>query len=157
MEIEVHARASRKFATPISRPVWMGVGIEDPSGVVETQVHWPGTLEKISTYISPLIHMCTCTVALFYTLFVPFSLQAETSPVTFTKNMKKTHPASMWPHAMAMKGTHSQPGHAKRPGVHTQAAEMAESATPLPLKTPSTEGVTGQRHPLPFTLEYFNV
>ena len=31
----------------------------------------------------------------------------------------------MRPHAMAMEGTHSQPGHAKRPGINTQAAEMA--------------------------------
>ena len=34
---------------------------------------------------------------------------------------------------------------------------MAESATPLPLKTPPTQGVTGQRHPLQFILEYLCV
>ena len=37
----------QKHATPISQPVWLGVGIEDPSGVVEIQVHSWGTLEKI--------------------------------------------------------------------------------------------------------------
>ena len=31
---------------------------------------------------------------------------------------------------------------------------MAKSATPLPLKTPATHGVTGQRQPLQFILEY---
>ena len=34
---------------------------------------------------------------------------------------------------------------------------MAKSATQLPLKTPPTHGVTGQRHPLQFTLEYLYV
>ena len=34
------------------------------------------------------------------------------SPAKFIKDMKKTHPASMRPHAMAMEGTHSQRGHA---------------------------------------------
>ena len=34
---------------------------------------------------------------------------------------------------------------------------MAESATPLPLKAPPTQGVTGQRHPLQFILEYLYV
>ena len=42
----------QKYATPISQPICLGVGIEDPSGVVEIQVHSWGTLEKISTYIS---------------------------------------------------------------------------------------------------------
>ena len=68
-----------KYATPISQPVWLGVGIENPSGVVETQVHSWGTQEKISTYISTLINICTRTLALFVILFVPFSLQAVTS------------------------------------------------------------------------------
>ena len=34
---------------------------------------------------------------------------------------------------------------------------MAKSATPLLLKTPPTQGVTGQRHPLQFMLEYLYV
>ena len=34
---------------------------------------------------------------------------------------------------------------------------MAKLATPLPLKTPSSHGVTGQRHPLQFILEYLYV
>ena len=44
------AKSTHKtYATPISQSVWLGVGIEDPSGVVEIQVHSWGTLEKIST------------------------------------------------------------------------------------------------------------
>ena len=46
-----------KYATPISQPVWLGVGIEDPLRVAETQVHSWGTLGKISTYISPYKYM----------------------------------------------------------------------------------------------------
>ena len=34
---------------------------------------------------------------------------------------------------------------------------MAESATPLPLKTQPTQGVTGQRLPFQFILEYLYV
>ena len=75
-----------KYATPMSQPVWLGVGIEDPSGVVETKVHSWGTLEEILTYIFSHKHMHVHT-RLFFILFVPFSLQAETSPMTFTKNM----------------------------------------------------------------------
>ena len=41
----------QKYATPISQPVRLKVGIGDPPGVVEIQAHWWGTLEKISTYI----------------------------------------------------------------------------------------------------------
>ena len=41
----------QKHATPISKSVWLGVGIEDPLGVVEIQVHSWGTLETISVYI----------------------------------------------------------------------------------------------------------
>ena len=44
-------------STHISQPVWLGVGIEDPSGVVEIQAHSRGTVEKISTYISSHKHM----------------------------------------------------------------------------------------------------
>ena len=52
VEIQVHARVSiKRNATPISQPVWLGVGIEDPSGVVEIQVHSWGTLEKTLIYI----------------------------------------------------------------------------------------------------------
>ena len=39
-----------KYATPISLPVSLGVGMEDPSGVLEIQVHPWETLDKISTY-----------------------------------------------------------------------------------------------------------
>ena len=46
-----------KHATPVPQPVWLGVGIEDPSGVVEIQAHSRGTVEKISTYISSHKHM----------------------------------------------------------------------------------------------------
>ena len=75
----------QKYDTPISQPVWLGVGIEDPSGVVEIQVHSWGTLEKISKYrFSPkYMHMHT---RLFFMLFVSLSLQAG---VSFVKNMKK--------------------------------------------------------------------
>ena len=73
-------RPLQKYVTPISQPAWLGVGIEDPSGVVETKVHSWGTLEKISTYISPLINICTCTVALFVRLFVFLSLQRINIP-----------------------------------------------------------------------------
>ena len=58
VEIQVHTRVSiTKNATPISQPVWLGVGIEDPSGVVEIQVHSWGTLEKTLTYIFSYKHM----------------------------------------------------------------------------------------------------
>ena len=101
-----------EYTTPISQPVWLSVGIEDHPGVVKTGVHLWGTLEKISTYISPLINICTCTFASFFILFVFIPLQAEICPIRFNMNMNKTYPASMWSHEMAMEGTHSQPGHA---------------------------------------------
>ena len=100
-----------KYATRISQPIWLGVGIEDPSGVVEIQVDSWGTLEKISTYTSSHKHMHMHT-RFFFILFVFLLLQAEKSPMRFKVNMKKTYPASMWPHAMAMKGIYSKPGHA---------------------------------------------
>ena len=92
VEIQVHARVSiKKNATPISQPVWLGVGIEDPSGVVEIQVHSWGTLEKTLIYIFSHKHMHVHT-----RLFVAFlrycsslTLQMEYSPVTPVKNMKK--------------------------------------------------------------------
>ena len=59
----------QKYATPISQPVWLGVGIEDPSGVVEIHVHSWGTLEKISTYILSHKYMHVHT-RLFVMLFV---------------------------------------------------------------------------------------
>ena len=104
---------SQKHGTPISQPAWLGVGIEDPSGVVEIRAHWRGTLEKISTYISSHTHMHVHTRP-FRHAVCSLSLQAEISPVKFIKDMKKTpsQHASMRPHAMAMEGTHSQPGHA---------------------------------------------
>ena len=40
-----------------AQPVWLGVGIEDPSGVVEIQVHSWGTLEKTLIYIFSHKHM----------------------------------------------------------------------------------------------------
>ena len=82
-------RPLQKHATPISQPVWLDVGVEDPPAVVEIQVHSPGTLEKISTYILSHKYMHVHT-RLFFTLFVALSLQAELSPVKCTKDMNKT-------------------------------------------------------------------
>ena len=78
----------QKYATPISQPVWLGVGIEDPSGVVEIQVHSWGTLEKIETYTSSHKDMHVHT-RLFFMLFVSLSLQAGIFSVTFVKNINK--------------------------------------------------------------------
>ena len=69
----------QKHATPISQPVWLGVGMEDPFGVVEIQLHLWKTLEKISNTYS-LINICMCTLVLFFILFVAFSLQQEYPP-----------------------------------------------------------------------------
>ena len=77
-----------KYATPISQAVWLGVGIEGPLGVVETQVHSWGTLDKISTNLSSHKYMHVHT-RLFFMLFVLLSLQEEISPVTLIKNMNK--------------------------------------------------------------------
>ena len=79
----------QKHAKPISQPVWLGVGIEDPSGVVEIQAHSRGTLEKMSTYISSDKHMHVHTRP-FRHVVCSLSLQAGISPVKFIKDMKKT-------------------------------------------------------------------
>ena len=62
--------ALQKYATPTFQPVLLGVGIADPSGVVEIQAHSWGTLEKISTSIfshkymhvhtRPFLHVVCC-------------------------------------------------------------------------------------------------
>ena len=92
----------QKHATPMSQPVWLGVGIQDPSGVVEIQVHSWGSLEKISTYIFPHMHVHP---RLFFILFVALSLQARISPVKFTRDMNKT-PSQ---HAAPCKGNGGYP------------------------------------------------
>ena len=79
----------KKNATPISQPVWLGVGIEDPSGVVEIQAHSRITLEKISPYISSHKHMHVHTRP-FLHVVCSLSLQAGISPVKFIKDLKKT-------------------------------------------------------------------
>ena len=79
----------QKHATPISQHVWLKVGIEDPPGVVEIQAHSWGTVEKYQ-HIYSLINICTCTPSLFVMMFVTLLLQAEISPVKFTKDMNKT-------------------------------------------------------------------
>ena len=70
-------------------PVWLGVGIEKPSGVVEIQSHSRGTLEKISTYISSHRNLHVHTRS-FRHVACSLSLQAGISPVKFIKDMKKT-------------------------------------------------------------------
>ena len=54
-----------------------------------TQVHSWGSLEKISTYISPVTNICTCTIVRFVILFVFLWVQAEKSHVKVSKNMNK--------------------------------------------------------------------
>ena len=56
---------------------------------METQVYLLRTLERISTYISPLIKICRCTGVFCFILFVPFSLQAEIYTVTSIKNLNE--------------------------------------------------------------------
>ena len=62
----------QKHATPISQPVWLGVGIEDPLGVVEIQVHSWGTPEKISTYIFSHKYMHVHTRPFRHVVCCPF-------------------------------------------------------------------------------------
>ena len=158
VEIQVHARvAMRKNAKPISQPVWLGVGIEDPSGVVEIQVHSWGTIEKALTYIFSHKHMHVHTrpFSSFRHVVCSLSLQAGTSPMKFIKNMKST-PSQ---HAAPCNGNGGYPlptrarkaTRDKYPGGRDGPNPQRH---PLPLKTPPTHGVTGQSHPLQFTLEY---
>ena len=80
VEIRVHARVSKKKnATPISQPVWLGVGIEDPPGVVEIQVHSLGTREKKLIYIFSHKHMHVHTRP-FHHIVCSLSLQAGIPP-----------------------------------------------------------------------------
>ena len=144
----------KKHATPISQPVWLGVGIENPSGVVEIQAHSRGTLEKISTYVSSHKYMHVHTRR-FHHVVCPLSLQAGIPPVKFIKHMKRI-PS---PHAAPCNGNggYSLPTRAriatgdKYPGGGDGPNPQRH---PFPLKTPPTHGVTEQRHPLQFILEY---
>ena len=90
VETQVHARASTKtYSTPISQPVWLGVGTEDPSGVVDIQAHSRGTLEKISPYIFSHKHMHVQTRP-FHHIVCSLSLQAGISTLNLIKDVKKT-------------------------------------------------------------------
>ena len=111
VETQVQAGAFTKICHAHIPTCLLGIGIQNPLGVVETQVYSWGTLEKISTYISSHKYMHVHT-RLCFIFFVFLLLQAEISPMRFNMNMNKTHPASMRRHAIAMKGTHSTPGHA---------------------------------------------
>ena len=155
VEIQVHARVSiKKNATPISQPVWLGVGIEDPSGVVEIQVHSWGTLEKTLIYIFSHKHMHVHTRP-FHHIVCSLSLQAGIPPAKFIKDMKST-PSQ---HAAPCNGNGGYPLPTrariatgdKYPGGGDGPNPQRHS---LPLKTPPTHRVTGQRHPLQFILEY---
>ena len=158
VEIQVHARVStRKNATPISQPVWLDVGIEDPSGVVEIQVHSWETVEKTSTYIFPheYMHVHTRPFRSFLHVVCSFLLRAGISPSRFTKDMKSA-PSQ---HAAPCNGNGGYPLPTrariatwdKYPGGGDRPNQQSH---PLPLKTPPTHGVTGQRHPLQFILEH---
>ena len=117
----------QKYATPIFKPIGVGVGLEDPWGVVEIQVHSWRTLEKLSTYIFSHKYMHVHT-HLFFMLFVSLSLQAGISPVTFVKEMNKI-PSQ---HVAPCNGNEGYPlptGERIATGVHPQAAEMSKSAT----------------------------
>ena len=146
---------AQKHATPVSHSVWLGVGIEDPWGVVEIQVHSCGTLEKIPTYISSHKHMHVHTRP-FCHVVCSLSLRAGMSPVKFIKDLKKT-PSQ---HAAPCNGIGGYPLPTQTriaTEINTQAVEMAQIATPLRLKTPPTHGVMGQRHPLQFILVHLYV
>ena len=54
VEIEFHAGRCIEKAKPISRPVLLAVGIEEPTGVVQIQVHLCGTSEKYQYEYSPM-------------------------------------------------------------------------------------------------------
>ena len=107
----MQARASMKNATQVSRPVWLGVGIEEPTGFVETQVHLWGTVEKISRYIlaHAYAHMSVYTDPSL-PVVCSLSLRARVSPMKLINYMKKA-PSQICLHAIAITGTHSQPGH----------------------------------------------
>ena len=120
VEIQVHARVSiKKNATPISQPVWLGVGIEDPSGVVEIQVHSWGTLEKTLIYIFSHKHMHVHT-RLIVPFVCSFALQAGIAPMKFNNNKRKhTQPACgpmQWQYWVLTPnpGTHSDRGQIPR-------------------------------------------
>ena len=147
-------RTPQKHATPISQPVWLGVGIEDPSGDVEIQAHSRGTLEKKSTYISSHKYMHVHTRP-FHHVVCPLWLQAGISPVKFIKNMKGK-PSQ---HAAPCNGNGGYPlpiraRIATRDKYPGGGDGPNSQRPPLPLKTPPAHGVTGQRHPLQFILEY---
>ena len=154
VETQVHAGASTKHAMPISRPVWLGVGIEYPSGVVEIQAHSRGILGKISTYISSHKYMHVHTRP-FHHVVCSLSLQAGIFPVKFIKDMKST-PSQ---HAAPCNGNGGYPLPTrariatgdKYPGSGDGPNPQRH---PLPLRTPPAHGVTGQGHPLQFILEY---
>ena len=144
----------QKHATPICRPVWLGVGIEDLSGDVEIQAHARRTLEKISTYISSHNYMHVHTRP-FHHVVCSLSLQEGIYPVKFIKDMKST-PSQ---HAAPCNGNGGYPlptrAHIatgdKYPGGEDGRNPQRH---PLPLKTRPTHGVTEQRHPLQFILAY---
>ena len=64
--------ALQKHATPISQTVSLGVGIEDPSGVVEIEVHSGVTAEKIPTYILSHKYMHVHTRPFLHLVSFPF-------------------------------------------------------------------------------------
>ena len=158
VEIPVHGRVSiRKNATPISQPVWLGVGIEDPSGVVEIQVHSRGTLENTLTYIFSHKHMHVHIRPFrsFRRVVCFLFVAGRKSPVKFIRDMKST-PSQ---HAAPCNGNGGYPLPTpariatgdKYPGNGDGPNPQRH---PLPLKTPPTHRVAGQRHPLQFMLEY---
>ena len=81
--------------------------MENLSGVVETQVRWWGTLEKISTHIFShrCMHTRMCALALFITLFVSISLQAGIVDMKFLQDMEEA-PGQ---HAAPCNGNHRYP------------------------------------------------
>ena len=146
----------KKHATPISQPVWLGVGIEDPSGVVEIQAHSRGTLEKISTYIFSHKYMHVHTRPFHHIVCCPLIAGRNIPREIHQRHEESTQPACgpmqwQWRVPTPNPGTHSDRGYIPR------RRRWPKSATPLPLKTPPTLGVTGQRHPLQFILEHLYV
>ena len=130
VEIQVHARVSiKKNATPISQPVWLGVGIEDPSGVVELQVYSSGTLEETLIYIFSHKHMHVHTRP-FHHIVRSLSLQAG-----IPREIHQGHEGHTQPACGPMQWQWRVP--TPNPGMHSDRGQIPrrrrrpKSATPL--------------------------
>ena len=138
VEIQAHAPASiGKYQTPISQHAWFAVWIEEPSGVVETQVHSLGAPEKISTYILPPLytHTRVYTRPFRHIVCTPLVAGENIACEMHQQHEKNTEPACGNMQWLSRVVT-PDPGRQSE-GGNTQAAESAQIRNAIAFEDPT--------------------